>query len=67
MLAARILKGDKQATKDYIEFIKTGSSAYPIDILKKAGVDMTTPEPVQNVINIFSSLVDQFEALLMEG
>jgi len=67
MLAARILDGDKQATKDYIEFIKTGSSAYPIDILKKAGVDMTTPEPVQNVISIFSSLVDQFETLLMEG
>jgi len=67
MLAARILDGDKQATKDYIEFIKTGSSAYPIDILKKAGVDMTTPEPVENVISIFGSLVDEFEMLLMEG
>lgn len=66
MLAARILDGDKKATDDYIQFIKTGSSDYPINILKKAGVDMTTPEPVENVINIFGELVDEFEKLLLE-
>ncbi len=67
MLAARILDGDKKAISDYIEFIKTGSSDYPIEILKKAGVDMTTPQPVENVINILSGLIDQFEKLLLQG
>ena len=67
MLAKRIMDGDKQAIADYLQFIKTGSSDYPIEILKKAGVDMTTPDPVNNVIEIFGGLVDQFELLLMEG
>ncbi|NLI16486.1 MAG: oligoendopeptidase F family protein, partial [candidate division Zixibacteria bacterium] len=45
---------------------KTGSSAYPVDILKKAGVDMTTTEPFDNTIKIFSQLVDEYERLLMK-
>ncbi|MCP4705735.1 MAG: oligoendopeptidase F family protein, partial [candidate division Zixibacteria bacterium] len=35
-------------------------------ILKEAGIDMTTPEPFENVINIFSDLVDEFEKLLLQ-
>jgi len=64
MLSAKILAGDKKAVKAYNEFIKTGSSAYPVDILKKAGVDMTTTAPFDNTIKIFSQLVDKYEKLL---
>ncbi len=66
MLSQKILSGDKKAKAAYVEFIKTGSSDYPINILKKAGVDMTTTEPFDNTIKIFSGLVDEFEKLLLE-
>jgi len=64
VLSKRILEGDKRAAKAYMDFIKTGSSAYPVDILRKAGVDMTTTEPFDNTIRIFSDLVDEFEKVL---
>ncbi len=66
MLSKKILDGEPGAKDAYLEFIKTGSSAYPIDILKKAGIDMTSPEPVNYVVRLFSDLVDQFETLLLE-
>jgi oligoendopeptidase F len=66
VLSKRILDGDKKAVAAYMEFIKTGSSDYPVNILKKAGVDMTTTEPFDNTIRIFNELVDQFEKVLME-
>jgi oligoendopeptidase F len=65
VLSEKILKGDKKATAAYMEFIRTGSSDYPINILKKAGVDMTTTEPFDNTIKIFSELVDEYEQLLL--
>jgi oligoendopeptidase F len=46
--------------------LKTGSSDYPINILKKAGVDMTSPEPIDKTIELFNNLVNQFEKLLLE-
>jgi oligoendopeptidase F len=64
MLSQKIIAGDKKAIAAYMDFIKTGSSAYPIDILKKAGVDMTTTEPFDNTIKVFSQLVDEFERVL---
>jgi oligoendopeptidase F len=66
LIANKISSGDEKAKEAWIEFLKTGSSAYPIDILKKAGVDMTTREPFENIINVFSGLVDQLEELLFE-
>jgi oligoendopeptidase F len=67
LLSSRILAGDEKAMDAYYEFISTGTSAHPVDILKKAGIDMTTPEPYENVIRIFSDLVDQYEKLLAGG
>ncbi len=67
VLADRIIKGDKKATEAYLEFIKTGSSDYPVNVLKKAGIDMTTPQPYENVIAIFSRLVNEMEKLLLES
>ena len=49
----KIMAGDKKAIQAYKEFIQTGSSDYPVNILKKAGVDMTTTEPFQSTIRIF--------------
>jgi len=65
MLSKMILEGREGAQEAYLEFVSTGSSDYPIEILKKAGIDMTTAEPVENTIQIFSELVDQFEELLL--
>jgi oligoendopeptidase F len=66
LLSTKILNGEKGALDAYKKFISTGSSDYPVNILKKAGVDMTTSEPFDNVGRLFASLVDQFEKLLLE-
>jgi len=63
-LAEKISQGDKQAQQRYLDFLAAGSSDYPIEILKKAGVDMTKPEPVMAVIRLFDELVNQMEELL---
>lgn len=66
-LSQRILRGDKGALDAYFKFLGTGSSKYPVDILKDAGVDMTTPQPVANTIKLFGELVDQMDKLLSES
>lgn len=57
------MSGDPNAQKHYIEFFKGGSSDYPLNLLKKAGVDLTTPEPIESALNRFSELVEEFSAL----
>lgn len=49
---------------DYLAFLKLGSSKYPIDLLKVAGVDMTTPEPIEKAMKVFENLLNQIEELL---
>jgi oligoendopeptidase F len=59
------IKSDGQAEVDnYLEFLKAGSSDYPINVLKKTGVDMTKPEPVLSVTHKLCLLIDQMEELL---
>ncbi len=65
-LSQKVLEGDKKALAAYKKFLATGSSAYPVDILKEAGVDMTTAEPVEATMQIFSDLVDEMERLLLD-
>jgi oligoendopeptidase F len=65
-LYAEIYEGNKEALAQYHNFLKIGTSDYPINILKKAGVDMTSPEPIDKTIELFNSLVDQFEKLILE-
>lgn len=62
-LADRILKGDEKTLASYIEFLKSGSSDYPLELLKKTGVDLTTPEPIQNALKQFSDLVEEFSKM----
>ena len=63
-LSRRILKEGKPAVDDYIRFLSSGSSNYPIELLKKAGVDMNTKEPVNQALKLFEELLDQMEELM---
>ncbi|WP_069649161.1 oligoendopeptidase F [Caloranaerobacter ferrireducens] len=63
-LSQKILKEGKESVNKYIDFLKSGSSDYPINVLKKAGVDMTTPQPVDNALKLFNKLLDEMESLL---
>jgi len=60
----RIQTGGIEALEDYLGFLKAGSSDYAIEILKKAGVDMSSPTPVREALQIFESLVDEMEKAL---
>ena len=63
-LSRRILKEGEPAVKDYLEFLSGGCSRSPIDLLKGAGVDMTSPEPVHQALALFGELLDEMEALM---
>lgn len=66
-LSQKILEGDTEALERYMEFLAIGTSAYPMDMLKTAGVDLTEPYAVEQTIALFGSLVDEMERLLLEG
>ncbi|PWB56310.1 MAG: oligoendopeptidase F [Anaerolineales bacterium] len=58
-----ILAGKPEAAQKYLEFLKLGGSMYPLDSLKMAGVDLTSPEPVERAFEVLSGLVDRLEKL----
>ncbi len=63
-LAERIMHGEPGALEGYLGFLKSGSSDYPIEILRKAGVDLSTPDPIAATMELFGHLLDELEALL---
>ncbi|RIV26108.1 oligoendopeptidase F [Alicyclobacillaceae bacterium I2511] len=63
-LAEKILHGGAAAVEAYTRFLKGGGSDYPIQLLRGAGVDMESPEPVRAALSTFSQRVDQLAALL---
>ena len=63
-LAKSILEEGDPAVARLMEFLKAGSSDYPIEVLKKAGVDMTEPKPILDTITVFDGLIDSMEELL---
>jgi len=63
-LVERVLNNEKGAVKRYIEFISSGGSDYPINLLKKAGVDMTTAEPFNKTIAAMNRTMDEIEKIL---
>jgi oligoendopeptidase F len=65
-MSQRILEDGKKFLPVYQKFLSTGSSKYAVEVLKDAGVDMNTPDPVNRTIKIFSELVDEVEKLLNE-
>ena len=66
-IAERILKEGKPAVDDYKKFLSGGFSADPVSLLKVAGVDMSTPEPVNAALCLFGDLVDEMERLSSEA
>ena len=62
-LSHRILSGVPNAAEDYLRALSAGNSMYPLDTLKLAGVDMSTPEPVEQTFEILSQMVDKLEEL----
>ncbi len=59
-LADKLLEGDQTAQQAYLTFLKSGSSDYPLELLKRAGVDLSKQEPIQHALSIFAGLVDDF-------
>ena len=63
-LAQKVLAGDPQAISRYLAFLSAGGSKYPIDLLKDAGVDMTTDEPLELTMKEMNRIMDEMEKLL---
>ncbi len=63
-LSRRILREGEPAVKDYLGFLSGGCSKSPIDLLKGAGVDMTSPAPVNDALKLFGELLDEMESLM---
>jgi oligoendopeptidase F len=63
-LSEKVLSGEPGATERYLKFISSGKSKYPIDLLKDAGVDMTTDEPLELTVKKMNRVMDEMEKLL---
>ena len=63
-IAKRIMAKEPEAVENWMTFLKTGNSMYALDMLKIAGADMTTPQPVEDCMAMFKDLMDQLEELL---
>ena len=63
-LSAKVLSGEQSATKSYLTFLAAGGSKYPIDLLRDAGVDMTTDEPLDLTMKKMNAVMDEMEKLL---
>ena len=62
--AGKILRGEANAVENYLGFLKSGNSDYSLNVLKKAGADLTTPETVQETFAVMESYIDRMEKLL---
>jgi len=63
-LSEKVLAGESGATQRYLKFISAGGSKYPIDLLKDAGVDVTTDEPLDLTMKKMNRIMDEIENLL---
>ena len=62
-LSRRVLSGQANAAEDYLRFLSAGSSLYQLEALKLAGVDMSTPQPVEETFEVLAQMVDRLEEL----
>ena len=62
--AGKILRGEPNAVENYLGFLQSGSSDYSLNVLKKAGADLTTPETVQETFAVMEEYIDRMEKLL---
>ena len=63
-LSHGVTSGNPDAAARYLDFLKSGGSRYPLEALKMAGVDLTTPEPVSAAFNVLTNLVNRLETLV---
>jgi len=63
-LAEKVMSGDQNALKNYMKFLSAGGSDYPIEILKNAGVDMTTSDPFEKTTAAMNKVMDEIEKIL---
>ena len=63
-LSQKVLNGGSSELEAYLGFLKSGCSKFPLDLLRDAGVDLETPEPVEAAMNKFAALVEQLDQLL---
>ena len=63
VLADGVLAGAPGAADRYVEFLSAGSSLYPLDALRRAGVDLASPAPVEQTFGVLNGLVDRLESL----
>ena len=63
-LAKRIVEAEPDALEKYLTYLKSGSSDYPIEVMKKAGVDMTQPTYIEDAMEIFAQRLDELEELV---
>jgi len=63
-LSQRVLNGGEKEKAEYLGFLKSGGSKYPLESLKSAGVDMSSPKPVQDAMKVFQNLLEELKASL---
>ncbi|WP_115863510.1 oligoendopeptidase F [Halorussus litoreus] len=63
-LGENILDGDDEAAEQYLEFLQSGSTDYPLDLLRTAGVDMSSPDPIQRALDAYDDHLDEMESLI---
>jgi oligoendopeptidase F len=63
-LARMVLTGGRNERRRYMSFLKSGGSQYPLDTLKQAGVDLTTPQPIRVAVQRFDEVVSEMETIL---
>ena len=64
-LAEKVLRGERRAVDAYLGFLKSGGSRFPLETLKAAGVDMTTPAPIESTLRLFDRRLGELEQLLL--
>lgn len=64
-LSERVLAKDAQSVKSYLDFLRSGGSKFPLETLQTAGVDMTTPAPIESALRLFERRLAELETLLL--
>src|SRR6478672_1655974 len=64
-LSQRVLSGQPGSVEAYLKFLRSGGSKFPLETLKTAGVDMTTPAPIESTLQLFERRLEELEALLL--
>ena len=64
-LSERVLSGEEGSVTAYLNFLRSGGSKFPLEALKIAGVDMTTPAPIESALQLFERRLDELESLLL--